>query len=231
MADLRAHERRKRSVPVKRSVRDRWFLPAKTPFLGIPLPVLFDVVMPLRLEESRVLLAILADWWWPGGHEREVNVAIVARRTGMDVKSARRGLAGLHDREVVEVVSHGKGRSPVVRIARLIELGRRAASKEGADCPYHKGRRGKKGQSAPTKGQIAPTSRGNGEPGEAPSEPFSSDSSRPASEVGGGYFRPSSNGRTKTKDDIHAELKPFLHAEEKAREAQLALNRFREETP
>lgn len=231
-------EPRRRHVPVKRSVKDRWFLPAgKHRHISLPFALAQGVLMDLNLEELRTILWLLGDWYWPGGLEREVNAVILAARTGMDRANVRRALASMAKRGIIELRTQGKGRMAVVSIKPLVEIGRSAASKGESDRLYRPRSKRKVSQIDSTESQIDSPSRVNGEPGAPASESFPSDDVR--CDAGGAAeveapSTASSNGHGRlTAAEIQKQLAPFLQAEllaaqEKAATSTRALNEAKE---
>lgn len=224
-------EPRRRHVPVKRSVRDRWFLPAgKHRHISVPFALAQGVLMDLNLEELRTILWLLGDWYWPGGLEREVNAVVLANRTGMDRANVRRALASMAARGIIELRTQGKGRMAVVSIKPLVEIGRSAASKGESDRLYRPRSKRKVSQIDSSESQIDSPSRVNGEPGAPASESFPSDSFRCGAESaagGGASQEPTASenghgGRKKTPADIDRELAHFLLAEAQAKAAASA---------
>lgn len=138
----------KTKKPVRQSVGHRWFLPPRTAFLAVPLPVLEVLTHrdDLGAAELRALLWLLADWYWPGGVSREVNVQTLAKRSRMAGPNAHRALGALGRKGLLEITHRGRGRLPVVSIAPLVRAGqdtdrgvsRRYTPKGDVDKVYHR---------------------------------------------------------------------------------------------
>lgn len=213
--------------PPRRSVRDRWFLVGKTQHVSIPIPALFALTggdLGLNGEEMKVILWLLADWYWPGGISREVNAAVISQRAQVARPHVHRALAGLAAKGVIDLFRTGRGGCATVSIEPLIRITRAVAS---GGVPTGYSRQGRSAGSTnlvldpPEVGTPLSTKP---EPGGGTSEVSSSEYLRRASEVGAGEMSlPTASNGSETASRPCAPCRNVEHFQRESIAAQIVI--------